>query len=135
MAVSSSAITASAVPRPAISDQALTVLASYRWPGNVRQLQNVLYRALALRPRAWIDVRTLPAEIVANAGSRQLGRIEQLEVDAILGALRTTGGNVSRAAEHLGLSRATVYRRLHAYQMREGKRAKGPGQKLGADPR
>ena len=42
--------------------------------------------------------------------------IEQLEGEAILRTLQSTGGNVSKAAQVMGLSRATVYRRLHAYR-------------------
>ncbi len=112
---------------PPITAEALSVLRSYHWPGNVRQLQNVLRRALAQRPRTQVDVKSLHPDIVAGAALPHLTRIEQLEVEAILNALRTTGGNVSRAAGHLGLSRATVYRRLHSYQMRGGKRSGGPG--------
>jgi transcriptional regulator of acetoin/glycerol metabolism len=45
-----------------------------------------------------------------------LGLIEQVEGEAILRTLQSTGGNVSKAALAMGLSRATVYRRLHAYR-------------------
>ncbi len=122
---------------PPITDEALAVLGAYHWPGNVRQLQNVLYRALALRPRVPIDVKSLPPVIVASAAGPHLGRIEHLEVEAILGALRVTGGNVSRAAEHLGFSRATLYRRLHAYQMlgRQAREWSKEGHKGGGDAR
>lgn len=103
--------------RQPVSEEVLAVLGSYHWPGNVRQLQNVLRRAAQALPRAPLSVRALPADIVAAATPRQ-GRIEKLEVETILTTLETTGGNVSRAAELMGLSRATVYRRLHVFRAR-----------------
>jgi DNA-binding NtrC family response regulator len=99
-----------------ISRQALAVLRTYQWPGNVRQLQNVLRRALLLRPHGQIDIEALPPELVLAAAEPRFGLIEQLEGEAILRTLQSTGGNVSKAAQVMGLSRATVYRRLHAYR-------------------
>jgi transcriptional regulator of acetoin/glycerol metabolism len=99
-----------------ISKEALAVLQTYQWPGNVRQLQNVLRRALVLRPRGQIDIEALPPELVLGAAEPRFGLIEQLEGEAILRTLQSTGGNVSKAAQLMGLSRATVYRRLHAYR-------------------
>ncbi len=99
-----------------ISREALAVLQTYQWPGNVRQLQNVLRRALLLRPHGQIDIESLPPELVLAAAEPRFGLIEQLEGEAILRTLQSTGGNVSKAAQVMGLSRATVYRRLHAYR-------------------
>jgi transcriptional regulator of acetoin/glycerol metabolism len=109
---------------PLITDEALDLLRAYNWPGNVRQLQNILRRALAERPRSTLEAKDLPTEVLVGVAGRRLGRIEQMEVEAILNALRMTGGNVTKAAEHLGLSRATVYRRLHAYQVRRSRRGR-----------
>jgi transcriptional regulator of acetoin/glycerol metabolism len=99
-----------------ISPQARAALRAYRWPGNVRQLQNVLRRAVLFRPRAPLEPKALPPEIVLAGATQRLGRIERLEVETILETLRATGNNVTRAAELVGLSRATLYRRLHAYR-------------------
>jgi sigma-54 dependent transcriptional regulator, acetoin dehydrogenase operon transcriptional activator AcoR len=90
----------------------MRALQRYRWPGNVRQLRNVLYQALRLRPRQAIDITALPAEIGLEAGLRRDTRFRRIELDAILHALHDCGGNVSSAAQQLGLSRATLYRRL-----------------------
>ena len=102
-----------------ISEEGLAVLKAYAWPGNVRQLRNVLRRATLMRPHGQVDVKALPPEVVVAAATPRLGKIDQLEVEAILSTLQTTGGNVSRAAELMGLSRATVYRRLHVYHARQ----------------
>jgi two-component system nitrogen regulation response regulator GlnG len=99
-----------------LSAEAVAVLRAYPWPGNVRQLQNVLRRVLLVHSRPEIDVEALPAEIVVRSTEPRLGLIEQLEGEAILRTLQSTGGNVSKAAQLMGLSRATVYRRLHAYR-------------------
>jgi len=100
-----------------VSDQAMAALRAYNWPGNVRELRNVLARAVAATRGHELGIKALPAEIVAGTISKPLHLLERLETDAILGALTLTGGNVSSAAQHLGLSRATLYRRLHAYEL------------------
>jgi two-component system nitrogen regulation response regulator GlnG len=99
-----------------VSREALAILRSYPWPGNVRQLQNVLRRVLLVHSHGEIGVAALPTEIVLGAADPRLGLIEQLEGEAILRTLQSTGGNVSKAAQVMGLSRATVYRRLHVYR-------------------
>jgi DNA-binding NtrC family response regulator len=97
-----------------IQPEALEALERYAWPGNVRQLQNVLRGALEVRPRQAVHAMALPPEILAPATLPPQGRIERIELEAILAALAEAGGNVSLASKQLGLSRATVYRRLRA---------------------
>jgi DNA-binding NtrC family response regulator len=97
-----------------IQPEAMQALERYAWPGNVRQLQNVLRRALEVRPRQAIHPMALPPEVLAPASLPPQGRIERIELEAILAALAEAGGNVSLAAKQLGLSRATLYRRLRA---------------------
>jgi len=99
-----------------ISNEAHAALRAYQWPGNVRQLRNVLRRAISLRPHGQIDLESLPPNLALAAAEPRFGLIEQLEGEAILRTLQSTGGNVSKAAHVMGLSRATVYRRLHAYR-------------------
>jgi transcriptional regulator of acetoin/glycerol metabolism len=90
----------------------MRALQRYRWPGNVRQLRNVILQALRLRPHQPIDIAALPTEIALHAGLRRDTPLRRIELDAILRALHDCGGNVSSAAQQLGLSRATLYRRL-----------------------
>jgi transcriptional regulator of acetoin/glycerol metabolism len=106
----------SGYPGEPIARDALAAFGTYHWPGNVRQLQNVIRRAFLLRPRGEIDIESLPPDLVLSAAEPRFGLIEQLEGEAILRTLQSTGGNVSKAAQEMGLSRATVYRRLHAYR-------------------
>jgi transcriptional regulator of acetoin/glycerol metabolism len=102
-------------PQP-ITQEALEILQAYAWPGNVRQLHNVLHRTLLLRPHGQIDVGALPPDLVLTSAGPRRGLMEQVEGETILRTLQATGGNVAKAAEVMGLSRATVYRRLHAYR-------------------
>jgi DNA-binding NtrC family response regulator len=106
-----------------ISPQAMAVLTAYTWPGNARELRNVIERAAALTISEEIRPEDLPdrileggrtASIVSDAVQRQLS-VHELERSYIREILRQTGGNKSRAAEILGLDRKTLYRKLEEY--------------------
>lgn len=96
-------------------------LTAYRWPGNVRQLINVLRCAVALAEEDVIDLDCLPAEILAapvepSIAAQSLGSTrDDAEAGHLKAALDHHGGNVSAAAKSLGINRATLYRKLHRY--------------------
>ena len=91
----------------------VAVLARCDWPGNVRQLENVVRALVARRPTGDIVVDDLPPELKrARPG---LSGLQQMEHDAIVAALEATDGNRLEAAAALGISRSTLYRKLHAY--------------------
>ena len=91
----------------------MRALAAHDWPGDVRQLEAVIRQALARR-RGDITVDDLPVE-QRRAPDVALTAMQRLERDAILRSLDEAGGNRAAAAEHLGISRSTLYRRLAAY--------------------
>ena len=109
-----------------VSREALEILASYEWPGNVRQLESVIERAILLSEGLVIQPEDLPAAVRerVSAPRGQLGLeipetgidLEQVERSLILKALEKTEGNVSRAARLLGLSRRTLQYRLEKIQ-------------------
>lgn len=100
---------------PGITPEALTSLQSYHWPGNIRELQNVIERAVILA-RADISLADLPAALtVRTFAGKEQGGLKELEREAILAALQRTGGNRRLAAEELGLSRRTLQYRLKEY--------------------
>ena len=101
-----------------LSARALARLAAYDYPGNVRELQHVIQRLAALRvPR--IDVAHLPREIRAAAETPESGPdAEKVEVTH---ALAAAGGNISRAAQALGLTRHGLKKRMVRLGMREPK--------------
>ncbi|AGY91669.1 hypothetical protein SPICUR_03380 [Spiribacter curvatus] len=106
-------------PMATLSPDARARLLAYSWPGNLRQLHSVMQTALALRrPGAPVTRADLPDVILeADVGNMSaeacpdthLRAVEQRHIQA---ALAEHGGNVSRAAQTLGISRSTLYRRI-----------------------
>lgn len=113
---------------PTISEETIRVLEAYSWPGNIRELRNVLERALILEDTQEIRPEHLPLEI---RGSRQRTggndeivhlpadgfRMEDVERNVIEQALARTAGNVTGAARLLGLSRDTLRYRMKKYDL------------------
>ncbi|MGW7260752.1 sigma-54-dependent Fis family transcriptional regulator [Streptomyces sp. NPDC054834] len=96
------------------SPDALTMLQRCPWPENVRQLESVI-RGLARRPSGrMIHVEDLPPECRVSS-NKVLTTIEALERDAILRGLMDRDSNVQRTAQDLGISRATMYRKMRRY--------------------
>lgn len=96
------------------SPEALRVLMRNRWPGNVDQLYQVLRKVLARRRAGVIRVEDLPPETRALT-RRVLTPLESIECDAIVDALVDADGNKAEAARRLGMSRATIYRKIRGY--------------------
>ena len=103
-------------PQLAISDAAREKLVSYRWPGNVRQLRNVIDSAVVLAEGNVIEPHDLG---LRDSGSGQLDslKIDDWEKKLISEALKRTGGNVPEAAKLLGIGRATLYRKIELYDV------------------
>lgn len=111
-----------------IEPAALETLCRCPWPGNVRQLQNAIERAVVLSRGDTIRLSDLPADITGRAEPpRAAGRdgvpigltVEEVERRLILGTLEAEGWNRTRAAQILGLSIRTIRNKLHQYT-REG---------------
>lgn len=106
-------------PRVEMSEETIAVLKQYHWPGNVRELKNVIERVLILNPHALrIERKHLPMLMYRGSGrkreefsSLQQAR-EAYERDYILRKIDECHGNVSRAAEALGLERSHLYRKM-----------------------
>ncbi|HKL22041.1 MAG TPA: helix-turn-helix domain-containing protein, partial [Tichowtungia sp.] len=106
------------------SAEALNLLSSYGWPGNVRELRNVVEQAVVLSRGKRIGVKDLPAHIRETGGDGATapvgqGTLEELEKQAIAQALKAAGGNRTRAAEQLGISRRTLHRKISEYGFEE----------------
>src|SRR5919197_939123 len=98
----------------ACSPEVMQTLLRKAWPGNVAELERVLDAALARQRSGQIRLEDLPEDVHATS-RRVLTTFETLERDAIARALVKTGGNRTEAAAQLGISRATIYRKIHAY--------------------
>jgi transcriptional regulator of acetoin/glycerol metabolism len=96
------------------SPDAMRVLMRNRWPGNVEQLYQVLRKAVARRRTGVLTAEDLPPECRAIT-RRVLTPLEAIECDAIVDALLDNDGNKAEAARHLGMSRATIYRKIRGY--------------------
>jgi two-component system nitrogen regulation response regulator NtrX len=107
-------------PHVEIDDAALELLRQYHWPGNVRELKNVIERVLILNPQARrIERRHLPMLVHRSAArSGEFDTLQQArdayEREYILRKIDDCNGNMSRAAETLGLERSHLYRKMKA---------------------
>ncbi len=102
-------------PLPRLRPEALQALVRLDWPGNVRQLENVIRGLVSGGRLADIRLADLPEDVRRRTTRRPLSRLEQVELDQILAGLREAGGNKLRAAQALGISRSTLYRKLGAF--------------------
>ena len=103
-------------PSLTLSDDARTKLLEYKWPGNVRQLRNVIDSAVVMAAGATIHLEDLG---LYDAGTDDLDtlKIVDWERKLIRAALEKTNGKVPEAAELLGIGRATLYRKLDEYKI------------------
>lgn len=101
--------------RLSCSAEAMKLLMRDTWPGNVEQLYQVLKQVTVDRRRTGtIQPQDLPQQYHAVT-KRALNQIESIERDAIVDSLRDAGGNKAHAAKSLGMSRATIYRKIRDY--------------------
>ncbi|MDR1857649.1 MAG: sigma 54-interacting transcriptional regulator [Desulfovibrio sp.] len=109
-----------------ICERAMEALVAYSWPGNVRELRNVMSRAIGLCDGDRIELRDLPREVAAE-GRRAGGdsgdgtlhaSMAVSETQFLLETLQEEGGNVSRAARRLGISRTALYSKINKYGLR-----------------
>jgi DNA-binding NtrC family response regulator len=105
-------------PNLTLSDEAREKLLGYQWPGNVRQLRNVIDSAVVLAAGNRIEV----TDLGLRGGTAGEGALESLRIDywerrLIDEALKRADGNVPEAARLLGLGRATLYRKIEEYQI------------------
>jgi PAS domain S-box-containing protein len=109
--------TSKGVPPPEISENAMQVLLNYSYPGNIRELENILEHALILCQESVLRRKHLPdylrQRLLASAGRLEKDRPPDApERSRILAALRRHGGNRSLAARDLGMDRSTLWRKM-----------------------
>ena len=118
------------IPTPRIAEEALAALQAHDWPGNVRQLRNIIERTLILAPGDRVDcieIDLLPSEIVdgQGAGSVSTASIaimgsplrearESFEREYLKIQIRRFSGNISRTASFIGMERSALHRKLKA---------------------
>ncbi|SFR80690.1 sigma-54-dependent transcriptional regulator [Sphingomonas jatrophae] len=116
------------VPTPAVSEEAIAALQSYEWPGNVRQLRNVVERTIILAPGdrlRVIDIDMLPPEVLSDQVKLAPGEAarsimgtplrearETFEREYLRVQIRRFSGNISRTATFIGMERSALHRKL-----------------------
>lgn len=113
-----------AIPPKIFSDEALNIMLKYDWPGNIRELENVIERLIYVSEGNVIRAQDLPAHIrqgigaMTEKGIRPLKiAVQDLEKEMIKKALHASGNNKVKAAGMLGLPRATFYQKLKEYAL------------------
>jgi transcriptional regulator of acetoin/glycerol metabolism len=102
-------------PSPlACSPEAMQLLLRSNWPGNTEQLWQLLRRVVQHRRTGTIHPADLPPECW-SVSRRLLTPLESIQRDAIVQSLLDHQGNKAKAAQSLGMSRATIYRKIHQY--------------------
>jgi len=110
-----------------IDAEALAALKNYDWPGNIRELEHMIERAVLLGKGSRIGLQDLPANVVADGESsvvlaqaltRQL-TLRDLEREYVAKVLDATNGNKTEAAKILGVDRTTLYRKLEEYKLKD----------------
>jgi DNA-binding NtrC family response regulator len=104
-------------PVAGITRRAQTRMAIYSWPGNIRELENVIGNACMMVDGTVIDIRDLPEPVRGQSGDvagrdEVMMSLQELQKRHVIRVLEHVGGNKSQAAEMLGISRATVYQLL-----------------------
>lgn len=110
-----------------LTPEALEILMAYDYPGNIRELENIIARAVALSPGEKLEVSHLPEDLrkfqilTLRKGETPLMSLEEQEKRYIQFVLKETGWNKTLTAQILGIDRATLWRKLKKYNLEEEK--------------
>src|SRR5439155_25688036 len=125
-------------PPVTLHPDALRAMLDYGWPGNVRELKNVIERVVLLEAEHEIRAEHLPAELARGSARRgvnpatpfpagvvrPMGEVEQMAIEHALGVV---GGNKTRAAQLLGISRQTLRTKLKEFRLEDDGEEAGEG--------
>ncbi|HEV8078003.1 MAG TPA: helix-turn-helix domain-containing protein, partial [Marinobacter sp.] len=105
-----------------LAPEARDLLRSHAWKGNVRELQQALSLGQALSNKGVIEVDHLPDDIKVGQPSvpgaaERIGVLADAEREAVIEALKRHDGNISSAARELGITRATLYRKIKKFNL------------------
>jgi sigma-54 dependent transcriptional regulator, acetoin dehydrogenase operon transcriptional activator AcoR len=120
-----------------IMEEVYAVFETHPWPGNIRELENVVDRAVAVAETAWITKADLPPYLqdrgsappaaLAQGVTEERRSLKELEYEQLSRLLRDTGGNLREVARRLGIARSTVYNKVRDYRIPVGDFREGSG--------
>ncbi|MDQ3245932.1 MAG: sigma-54 dependent transcriptional regulator [Pseudomonadota bacterium] len=117
------------IPTPSMSDEAMAALQAHNWPGNVRQLRNIIERTIIMAPGdrvSCIEIDLLPPELIESQGTSNVSTSvsimgsplrearESFEREYLKIQIRRFSGNISRTASFIGMERSALHRKLKA---------------------
>ncbi len=116
-----------------VTPKTLELLINYSWPGNIREMESVIYEAIVLSESRIIEEDNLPMRIRGKASIKEVvpspedkpmsdmvhSLTEQMEIELIEKALKESGGNRTKAAEKLGISRKTLFNKMVQYSIKK----------------
>ena len=108
-----------------VSDKTMSLLMQYEFPGNVRELENLIEHAFVLCHSSQIELEHLPREFVNKCReeekrpSKSTDRFKNAEANVIIDVLKRHGGNRSKTAEELGIDKSTLWRKIKKYNIKE----------------
>jgi len=103
-----------------ISKTVENIFMTYRWPGNIRELENIIERAVQIASDNVIDIKDLPVNLQLNNQNNsdlKSNILKNKEYNTIIDFLSETKGNIKSTAENLGIGRATLYRKISKYNI------------------